>query len=246
MKTILHFDTFSGISGDMTLGALLDIVQDNDWFNEQIAKLNLTNYEIKITEKKIKGIKSLKVDIDFEEQKKHRHLPDIFKIIESSGLNDNVKKMAKDIFTTLAQAEAKVHNIELNKVHFHEVGAIDAIIDITGCAILIDKIKPDKISFTSLPIGLGFVKCDHGIMPLPAPATVEILKGVPVYEAQVNGELVTPTGAAIVKTLGEEFVDLPSMTLDKVGYGSGSIERDIPNLLRVFIGNEVKKKLSIF
>lgn len=242
MSGILHFDAFSGLSGDMILGALLDIVNDNHWFLEELKKLNLNDYQVNIAEKKVKGIKALKVDITYTDQKKHRHLSHINEIIEKSSLADKVKETAKAIFFNLAQAEAKVHNTEIEKVHFHEVGAIDAIIDITGAAILIDKIAAEKVTCSSLPLGKGFVKCDHGLMPVPAPATAELLKGVPVYDSGAEGELVTPTGAAIVKTICSEFIDLPTMTMDKVGYGSGTIERDIPNLLRVFTGEPAKKK----
>jgi uncharacterized protein (TIGR00299 family) protein len=243
-KNILYFDAFSGISGDMCLGALLDLFEEKAWFEDELAKLNLEGYQIKQYEKNVKGIKSLKVDVITEEQKAHRHLKHINEMIDNSSLETKIKEDAKAIFLNLAQAEAKVHGTTVEKVHFHEVGAIDAVIDIVGTAILINKLSPDAIYASALPTGKGFIDCDHGKMPLPAPATAELLKGIPVYDPGITGELVTPTGAAIIKTLASSFGNMPELEIEKIGYGSGTIERETPNLLRVFYGKEDKKKLK--
>lgn len=242
MKKILYFDAFAGLSGDMILGSLINLIGDKDWFINEINKINIPDFEVTIEDKKVKGITSLKVNITFKEQKAHRHLKHINEIIDNSPYNKNVKNLAKEIFKNLAQAEALVHNSTIEKVHFHEVGAIDSIIDIVGCTILLDKINADEICCSSLPVGHGFVKCDHGKMPLPAPATIELLKGIPVYNAGIEGEFVTPTGASIIKTVCTNFDGFPDISIEKIGYGSGTIEREIPNLLRVVFGNSVKKK----
>ena len=241
-STILYFDAFSGISGDMCLGALLDLFEDKSFLTDELKKLNLEGYEVKHYEKKVHGIKSLKVDVITEEQKAHRHLRHINEIIDNSSLDEWVKENAKKIFFNLAVSEAKVHGTTPEKVHFHEVGALDAIIDIVGASILIHKISPDYIYCSALPTGKGFITCDHGKMPVPAPATAELLKGIPVYEGGIEGELVTPTGAAIIKTLASLFGNMPEIKVDKIGYGSGMIERETPNLLRVYVGKQNKKK----
>lgn len=237
MKKVLHFETFSGISGDMVLAALNNILDNKDLFLNELNKLNLSDYDVKIYQKKVSGINSYKVDITYNEQKQHRHLHHIKEIIDKSDLNNNVKTMSVDIFTNLAEAEAKVHNTDIEKVHFHEVGAIDAIIDIVGTSILLDLINPDFITCTPIPTGQGFVNCDHGKMPIPAPATAELLRNIPIYNPGIDGELVTPTGAAIIKTVCNNFNNIPpNFKIDKIGYGSGTIEREIPNLLRAYLG----------
>ena len=214
MKKILYFDAFAGISGDMILGALLNIIEDDQWFLDEINKINIPDFEVTITPKKVKGITSLKVNINFKEQKAHRHLKHINEIIDASPYNENVKSTSKKIFLTLAEAEAKVHNSTIEKVHFHEVGAIDSIIDILGVSILLDKINPDKIVCSSLPVGQGFVECDHGKMPLPAPATIELLKDIPVYNSGIDGEFVTPTGTSIIRTVCSDFTGFPDISIN--------------------------------
>ncbi|NOY09717.1 MAG: nickel pincer cofactor biosynthesis protein LarC [Spirochaetes bacterium] len=244
MSGILYFDCRSGISGDMTIGALLDLGIDRNKFIRQLKELGLKGYELQITEKKVNGISAtdFKVTLTDENSYHHVNLPDIEKIIGNSGLNNKIKGLSKKIFRCIAEAEMDVHNLPVEQVHFHEVGAVDSIIDIVGTAICMSMLNPDSIYSSPLHLGSGFVKCSHGLIPVPAPATVEILKGVPVYSTGIQGELVTPTGAAIVKTLAAQFINLPSMKIEKAGYGTGKKSYDIPNALRVFFGQEISLK----
>ncbi|TDP91288.1 uncharacterized protein (TIGR00299 family) protein [Halanaerobium saccharolyticum] len=171
----------------------------------------------------------------------HRNFNDIKELINQSQLNQNVKDLSIDIFAKVAEAEAKVHNKKIDEVHFHEVGAVDSIVDIVGAAILVDLLNPDHIYASPVPLGTGFVDAAHGRIPVPAPATIEILKDVPVYSTNIRGELVTPTGAAIIKTLAEEFIELPEVEIEKIAYGAGKKDFEITNLLRVY---QAKKKLK--
>lgn len=242
-ERILYFDIVNGISGDMTLATLIDLGVPKEIFLEEIEKLNLKGeFEIKISKKNESGIVGTKVEVKTKETHAHRHLIDIFDIIDNSELNDNVAKMSKKIFMTIGEAEAKVHGTTIDKIHFHEVGAIDSIVDIVGTAILIDLLGVDKICTNSVPVGSGFVKCDHGMMPVPAPATIEILKGVPIKMNTVKGECTTPTGAAIIKSLCDEFVDVVEFEPKQIGYGIGHKKFEIPNMLRTILGEKKKQK----
>ena len=325
MTDILYFDINSGISGDMTIAALLDLGVDQSKFLSELAKLNLSGYEIEISKVKKNGITASDFNVilgnedhpdhyhahqemdsnassntanknhvphegcsgcgnhdhsnhshshhDHESHKHdhhehhedkhhhdengkkseksgskestahvHRNFNDIKNLINQSSLNERVKNLSIDIFAEVAKAEAKVHDKDIEEVHFHEVGAVDSIIDIVGAAVLIDMINPEYIFSSPLSLGNGFVDAAHGRIPVPAPATIEILKGVPVYSAGVRSELVTPTGAAIIKTLAEEFIDLPEMTIKDIAYGAGKKDLEATNLLRIFSGSRVKKK----
>lgn len=239
-QRILYFDIVNGISGDMTLATLLNLGVPKEIFLEELSKLNLDDeFDIKIISKIENGIKGTNVDVIIKEKNACRHLVDIFNIIDNSRLNENVKSMAKRIFMVIGEAEAKVHGTTIDKIHFHEVGAIDSIVDIVGVSILIDLLCVDKIYASTVPVGSGFVKCDHGIMPVPAPATLEILKDVPIKLNSVKGECTTPTGAAIVKTLCEEFIDTLEFEPKQIGYGVGHKMFELPNILRSVLG--VKK-----
>lgn len=239
-QRILYFDIVNGISGDMTLATLLNLGVPKEIFLEELSKLNLDDeFDIKIISKIENGIKGTNVDVIIKEDNACRHLVDIFNIIDNSRLNENVKSMAKRIFMVIGEAEAKVHGTTIDKIHFHEVGAIDSIVDIVGVSILIDLLCVDKIYASTVPVGSGFVKCDHGIMPVPAPATLEILKDVPIKLNSVKGECTTPTGAAIVKTLCEEFIDTLEFEPKQIGYGVGHKIFELPNILRSVLG--VKK-----
>lgn len=239
-QRILYFDIVNGISGDMTLATLLNLGVPEEIFLEELSKLNLDDeFDIKIISKIENGIKGTNVDVIIKEENACRHLVDIFNIIDNSRLNENVKSMAKRIFMVIGEAEAKVHGTTIDKIHFHEVGAIDSIVDIVGASILIDLLCVDKIYASTVPVGSGFVKCDHGIMPVPAPATLEILKDVPIKLNSVKGECTTPTGAAIVKTLCEEFIDTLEFEPKQIGYGVGHKKFELPNILRSVLG--VKK-----
>ena len=192
-EKILYFDIISGISGDMTLATLLNLGVPKEIFLKELDKLNLNKeYKIEINDKFENGIRGTNVNVIVNEGHVHRNLIDIYDIIDNSTLNDKIKQNAKDIFMEVAKAEAKVHGTSIDKIHFHEVGAMDSIIDIVGSCILIDLLCIDKIYATKVPLGSGFVKCAHGIIPVPAPAVVEILKDVPVKFNNVSGECTTP------------------------------------------------------
>lgn len=242
-ERILYFDIVNGISGDMTIASLLNLGVPKEIFLDELNKLNLNDeFSIEIGSKNESGIVGTKVNVIAKESNAHRHLVDIFDIIDKSNLNNRIKDRAKKIFMTVGEAEAKVHGTTIDKIHFHEVGAIDSIVDIVGCSILIDLLNIDKVYSSCVPVGSGFVKCDHGIMPVPAPATIEILRGVPVKLNSVEGECTTPTGAAIIKTLCREFVDKLEFEVDQIGYGIGHKKFEIPNMLRTIVGIKKKKK----
>ena len=239
--TIAYFDCFSGIAGDMILGALLDLGIDVKTLKKELKKLPLSGYNI--TSKKIESnhITATDVTITVTEHQHHRSLSDIIDIIEKSSLQPHIKKQSQTIFYNLGKAEAKIHNMDLEEVHFHEVGAVDSIIDIIGSVICISLLGIDTIICSPLPLGHGFVSCEHGLLPLPAPATVELLKGIPVYSVERNQETVTPTGAAVITTLASRFGEMPLMKITNIGYGSGKLSSTYPNLLRVYLGEPEKK-----
>jgi hypothetical protein len=237
LKKILYFDCSAGISGDMTLGALLHLGVCVDELNTELAKLPIKGFQINTQKVNKKGVEALKVDVLVtEEDAHHRGLTTIKNIINESTLDEKVKETAIKIFTKLGEAEAKIHGTTVDKIHFHEVGAIDAIVDIVGSTILLDKLQIDAVYASSIHTGSGFVTCQHGTMPIPAPATLELLKGAPIYSTEIKGELTTPTGAAILSTLAKEFGQIPLMKIDKIGYGAGTKDLAIPNVLRVSLG----------
>jgi uncharacterized protein (TIGR00299 family) protein len=232
----LHFDCFSGISGDMTLGALVDAGVDAAAVRAGIDSLGLP---IRLEVEKVRkgGFAATKVTVVAPEEHEHRHLPDVEAILSKGRLTDRQRTLALRIFRRLGEAEAAVHGIPLESVHFHEVGALDSIADIAGVAIGLDLLGAERITSRPVPTGSGMVKCAHGMMPVPAPATAELLRGVPLAPTSIKGELTTPTGAAILATMVQEWVAQPGMTVDRIGHGAG--ERELleqPNLLRVFVG----------
>lgn len=244
---IAYFDCFSGISGDMTLGALVDLGVEVDLLKAELAKLKLDEYHISFNKVEKHGIAATKANVDLhhhhDEHNDHhhgRHLGDILKMIFESDLSDNIKEKSKNIFTKLSESEAKVHGVSIEDVLFHEVGAVDSIVDIVGSVIGISLLGIERIYSSPLPLGQGFVKSSHGIIPIPAPATVELLMGIPSKKTEIQSELVTPTGAALISTLSESFGPLPDMIIEKVGYGSGTKEfAEQPNLLRLILGCEI-------
>ncbi|MCK4260444.1 MAG: nickel pincer cofactor biosynthesis protein LarC [Halanaerobiales bacterium] len=236
---IAHFDCFAGIAGDMILGALVDQGVDLKFLQDELKKLNIDEFELKVERVVKKGVSGTKVHVIFEEGHVHRHLKDIYEILDASDLKVEIIQQAKEVFRKIAVAEAKVHNTTPEKIHFHEVGAMDAIIDVVGTLIGIDQLGVERITASPLHIGTGFVKCAHGMMPVPAPATLEILKGVPTYCQGISKELVTPTGAALITTLAEEFTNHKEMTVESIGYGAGTRDLEqIPNLLRLTVGKK--------
>lgn len=234
---IAYFDCFSGISGDMILGALIDAGLDIEELKSELKKLKLTGYDISTKRTEKKGISGTKFEVIVLEKHQERHLSDIFEIIEHSNLDRKIKNKAKDVFSALAKVEAEIHNQPVEKVHFHEVGAIDALIDIVGVMIGMQRLNIEQVVASKLHVGTGFVQCAHGTLPVPAPATLKLLSNVPIYSTGIENELVTPTGAAIITTLCENFGDIPSMKVEKIGYGAGSRDLPIPNMLRVLIGD---------
>lgn len=298
---ILYYDCFCGISGDMNLGAMLDLGVSETYLREELAKLPMADeFELEVFRAQKKGIEGTKVNVllrgakghdheghhhhghehkhdhehhhhhgdhkheahahehhheghhhghEHHEHKHdhshhqhgehhhhdHRNLSSIEGIIDQSQLSDRVKTLSKKIFMEVAQAEAKVHGKDIQEVHFHEVGAVDSIVDIVGAAICFDALGVDQVISSSVELGGGFVKCDHGMMPVPAPATAEILKGIPVKTGLVNKEMTTPTGAAIIKALAESFSDQMSMKMVRIGYGLGTRDLEFPNVLRVML-----------
>ncbi|GKU24895.1 nickel pincer cofactor biosynthesis protein LarC [Clostridium folliculivorans] len=305
---ILYYDCFCGISGDMNLGALIDLGVDKEYLLNEIAKLNISSeYGIDIRKDIKNGITGTKVDVIINEQDNHNHahmdedhlneshthtniheldqnvhhehnhnsqhshhhnhideghshedlnlsenkthhhhghrnFNDIKNIISSSELSDKVKSLSLAIFMRIAEAEAEVHGKTIDEVHFHEVGAIDSIIDIVGAAIALDYLKVDKIMASTIQLGGGFVRCAHGLIPVPAPATIRILKNIPVKTGIVNFETTTPTGAAILAENVEVFTDKTEFSIEKIGYGLGTRELEIPNVLRVYLGEEIKNE----
>jgi len=282
---LLYYDCFAGISGDMNLGAMIDLGVDAEFLKSELQKLKLEGYEIRISQQQRKGITGMQVEVlltgdghihhhghghghghgghshgyhhgpssiferlkrriipeyykalESEHHHEHRNLNDIERIIRESTLSDNVKTMSMDIFRMVAQAEAKIHGKLLEEVHFHEVGAVDSIVDIVGAAICIDFLKPDRIIASPVEMGGGFVNCAHGRFPVPAPATLEIMKGKPMKLGAVPFETATPTGVAILAVLANEFTEKHTFTILKTGYGIGHRDTEIPNVLRVCIG----------
>jgi len=239
--TILYFDCFSGIAGDMILGALLDLGVDENVLKKELKKLPLTGYDLIVRSVECNHIKATDVDVVVTEEHHHRSLTDILTLLRQSTLDPKVKKLSQTIFTNLGKAEAKIHHMRLEDVHFHEVGAVDSIIDIVGSVVGVTLLGIETIYCSPLPLGHGFVSCQHGVLPLPAPATVELLKGIPVYTVERTQETVTPTGAAVISTLASAFGEMPMMKITRIGYGSGKIPSQYPNLLRIFLGEYTPK-----
>ena len=237
MEKILYIDCFSGISGDMMIGALIDTGIGLDYLKNELKKVNISGYTIESKKVKAGPISAQKFDVRIIGEQPPRDYENIKNIIDSSGLEPGIKKISLNIFEYIATAEAKIHDQEKDKIHFHEVGALDSIIDIVGTAIAVNSLKIDKVYCSRVPLGRGFVNTDHGILPVPGPATLEILKGVPVYEGNFDFEVTTPTGAAIARTLSENFGAMPSMDIIKTGYGAGSRKNTaVPNALRILVG----------
>ena len=248
----LYFDCFAGISGDMTLGALVDAGVDPRALVAQLGALDVAGYEVSFEKVDRAGISATRALVRVAHEQHQRHLADIEKIIGTSRLNDDVKERATQIFRRLAAAEARVHDVAVERIHFHEVGALDAIVDVVGACIGFELLGVEKFFCSPLHVGSGTVEMAHGRFPVPPPAVAELLRGAPVYSTDITGELVTPTGAAIVSAVCERFGALPSMRIEATGYGAGgrTYER-FPNALRVLVGeveaqrDDVEKLLMI-
>ncbi len=239
---ILYYDCFAGISGDMNLGALIDLGVDANYLKTELEKLNIEGFHLDIKTDQRRGITGTKAEVVIENQEneKHRHLRHVEEIVNNSSLSEQVKTNALKIFDLIAVAEAKVHNIPKQAVHFHEVGALDSIADIVGAAICLDYLKVNKVMSSPIQLGGGTVKCAHGIMPVPAPATAEIVKNIPIKTGLVNHEATTPTGAAILVATVDEFTDQITLPITKTAYGIGNRDSEVPNVLRVHLLENVQ------
>jgi pyridinium-3,5-bisthiocarboxylic acid mononucleotide nickel chelatase len=233
---VAHFDCFSGISGDMTLGALIDAGVDANAIRQAVDSLGLP-IQLEIAKIRKGGFAATEVRVEAPVEHSHRFLPEIEEILGRGRLTPKQRDLALRIFRRLAAAEAAVHGMPLEKVHFHEVGALDSIADITGAAVGLDLLGVERFTSRSVPTGHGMVQCAHGLMPIPAPATAELLKGVPLASCSIKSELTTPTGAAILTSVVGEWVEQPSMTVERIGLGAGRRELvEQPNVLRLFVG----------
>ncbi len=236
---IAYFDCFSGAGGDMIVAALIDAGADVDALRKGLASLSVGGYTLSIEKISKQGFAATRLEVKpaEEEEQPHRHLKDILRILDSSGLSAAVSERAASIFTRLAEAEARVHGTGVEEVHFHEVGAVDAIVDVVGAVLAIDLLGIERVVCSPIPTGSGTVTCDHGVMPVPAPATAELLTGVPLAACDEVGELITPTAAAVLTTLADRFGPRPAMTVRSIGCGAGRREgAKLPNLLRVLVG----------
>lgn len=238
---IAYFDCFSGVSGDMTLAALIDAGAPFDALQEALGRLGIGGYSLSVRRVVRNGIAAAGIDVRVEEGQHERHLADIERIIGASGLSDWVKERGIGVFRRLAQAEAAVHGTTPDEVHFHEVGGVDCIVDVVGSLVCLELLGVEEVYSSPLPTSRGFVECSHGVMPVPAPAAMELLRGVPTVPSGVEGEIVTPTGAALLSTLAAGFGEMPAMTPTAVGYGAGQKEFGRrPNLLRVVVGERIE------
>lgn len=240
---IAYFDCFSGVSGDMLLGAFVDLGLPLEQINEGLSSLGLDGeYRLEASKVEKCGIYGTKLDVIVKNDHRHghhdhhRHLGDIAAMISQSALDDWVKDKAMEIFQKLAEAEGKIHNLPPDRVHFHEVGAVDSIVDVVGTVLSVLLLEIESVYCSPLPVGRGFVNTAHGVVPLPAPATAELLNGIPVYWVDSQKELVTPTGAALLSILAGEFGGFPPVRWEKIGYGCGSQNRKVPNMVRIFTG----------
>ena len=243
---IAYFDCFAGAAGDMIVAAMLDAGLNADFLKSQLATLGLTNLDIKVSQTSRAGLRALSfipvVNMEHPEGKEHQHrnLKDITEIITKSGISEKAKKTALAVFEKIANAEGKVHGKDPNEIHFHEVGALDSIVDIVSASVGLDALGLDKVYCSTLSVGGGSIECAHQLLPVPAPATTELLKGVPIVGGPGQVELLTPTAAAILTTVVDRFCPLPTMKIEKIGYGAGSLESEkFPNVLRLILGQVV-------
>ena len=235
---VCYLDCFSGISGNMVLGALIDIGLPKSILLEEVAKLGVEPFDIEVKRNERMRIYGTNVKVRVREgDGPQRSYREIKRMIEESPLDQPVKDRSLDIFHRLAAAEAKIHGEKIDEVHFHEIGALDSIVDVVGTAVGVNHLAIERVFASRIPVGSGFVHGQHGRLPVPAPATLEILKGIPIYSSSLNEELVTPTGAAILTSLSGGFGNIPEMRIERVGYGVGDrVFEEIPNVLRIILG----------
>ncbi|MCG3147589.1 MAG: Pyridinium-3,5-bisthiocarboxylic acid mononucleotide nickel insertion protein [Verrucomicrobiae bacterium] len=237
---LLYLDCFAGISGDMLLGALLDLGVSEDALRSELAKLKLPGYTIstrRVVKQNIEATKFDCIEVTSIRSAHHRGYTEIAGMITDSGLSAKAKRRALNVFKRIGEAEAKIHGVPLDSIHFHEVGAVDSIVDIVGTCVAIEMLGADEIQASPVPLGSGFVETAHGRFPVPAPATLELLKGIPTQSANIAMELVTPTGAALMAEFCAKFAPIPAVRVEKIGYGAGSRDLDkTPNVLRAILG----------
>ena len=237
---VAYFDCFNGAGGDMIVASLIDAGADADTLRRSLEMLGVGGYELVIGKVDKRGLAATRFDVKLapESEQPHRHLKHIIEILDRSELPPAVRDSVGRIFRRLAEAEAKVHGTTVDEVHFHEVGAVDAIVDITGAVLALDLLGVERVVCSAIPVGSGTISCAHGTMPIPAPATAELLRGVPIAPTEETGELTTPTAAAVLTTLAATFGPMPAMSIESVGYGAGSRDgTGLPNVLRVMVGS---------
>lgn len=236
---IAYFDCFSGASGDMILGAMIDAGLGPKGLRDELKKLGLRNISLKIKRIQRRGISATQVLVEGKGERRHsRSLKEIFRIIERSRLEPRIKEESKEVFRRIASVEAKVHQRPVEEIHFHEIGGLDSVVDIVGALWGFRQLGIEKLYVSKVNVGAGFVKCEHGLLPVPAPAALSLMEGRPIYSSGEEAELLTPTGAALLTFLGSEFGKMPLMRVERVGYGAGKADLSHPNLLRLIIGKD--------
>lgn len=239
---IAYFDCFFGASGDMILGSMIDAGLSPRLLRKELEKLPIPAIDLKVKKVLKQGISATQVIIEAKKDKKpHRNLKELLQIVERSDLEAAVKEKSKEIFKRIASAEAEIHRTQADHIHFHELGGLDSVVDIAGSVWGLHKMGIDEIHVSRINVGTGFVKCEHGILPVPAPATLSLMKGKPIYSSGVEKELLTPTGAAILTSMGSRFGPLPLMKVERIGHGAGRDEFPHPNILRLIIGTMARK-----
>jgi uncharacterized protein (TIGR00299 family) protein len=235
---IAYFDLISGASGDMILGALIDAGLNAGNLLDRLSALKIDDFKLEVRQVIKNGFRATKVDVHVNEDVPERHLPDIEAIITKSDLPEVIQKEAVDIFHRLGTVEAKIHGISFNDVHLHELGGVDTIVDVVGTLLGLEELGIRKVFASPIPLGRGFINSSHGQTPLPAPATLALLEGLPVVGSELMVETVTPTGAVLLTSLSEKFGSIPAMNLQSIGYGAGGRDLPIPNILRILIGEQ--------
>jgi len=234
---VAYFDCFSGASGDMILGALIDAGLSPRLLRQELKKLRLPSVHLKTTKVLKGGLTATQVVVEGKSEKKsHRTLKEMLRIIDRSTLEPGIKEQSREIFRRIASVEGGIHRRPMEDIHFHEIGGLDSVVDIAGAVWGIRRLGIERIYVSRVNVGTGFVKCEHGTIPVPSPAALSLMRGKPIYSSGVEKELLTPTGAALLSTLGSEFGTLPPMKVERIGYGAGRSDLPHPNLLRVMIG----------
>jgi len=235
---IAYIDCVAGASGDMLLAALVDVGLPLQDLEEQLSLLHLPGFELEMQEVQKNHLRATHLKVKVTDHKTERHVPEILSIIQNSDLPEHVQNQAIEVIQRLGETEARIHGTSMDQVHLHELGGIDTIVDVVGFIVGLELLKIDELIVSPIPLGRGFIQSAHGKIPIPAPATIELLKGVPVYGLELEKELVTPTGAVLLTSMASYFGSMPSMQLENIGYGAGTRDLPIPNVIRVFLGTK--------